>query len=517
MKMPLVLVAGALALLGCTTDSVSQTGRDALLRDRPARKPKALLIMLDGARADALAAARMPAVSSLRDGSWAPGYRGAWTLFGQNVPDARPSSAANHTAIFTAVNAEKSRVFNNGQTKDGKYAEWPTWLRRVTDAVPGTKGLFIFSWGEGKQYPSSPNVRFIHDSDANNGKNLAKILAAPDAPDAIQYFIDLPDHGGHSAGFYPFSREYLHALYTSDTYIAAALAAIRSRPTFKDEDWLVMVTADHGGYARSHGMWGGQASTIPLVLSGRNTPAGRLPGAPRHYDLTATALAHFGLDPAALKLDGRPLTTTVQDRPRPLKDGLAARQYAGGKPLGVRKVEGSEKLAFENGGDFAVTLWARLPAKQKGDPVLFSNKDWKSGVNPGIALVASKATDGAKAPGVCFNAGRPDKGRIDMGTFDVEPGQWTFYAVVRNSEGVLTVYQGRADGRLNWICAPVPDILVKSGLPFHVGQDGTGVYRHALDGDVDDFALWARALSHEDVQRIYEAGRQGLPLADLLL
>ena len=105
------------------------------------RKPKALLIMLDGARADAVATARMPAVQSLRDGSWAPGYSGAWSLFGQNVPDARPSSAANHTAIFTAVNAEKSRVFNNGQTKDGKYSEWPTWLKRVTDAVPGTAAV----------------------------------------------------------------------------------------------------------------------------------------------------------------------------------------------------------------------------------------------------------------------------------------------------------------------------------------------------------------------------------------
>ena len=148
--------------------------------------------------------------------------------------------------------------------------------------------------------------------------------------------------------------------------------------------------------------------------------------------------------------------------------------------------------------------------------MLFSNKDWKSGANPGIALVASKATDGAKAPGVCFNAGRPDKGRIDMGTFDVEPGQWTFYAIMRTAEGVLTVYQGRADGRLNWICALAPDILLKTDLPFYVGQDGTGAYRHALDGDVDDFALWTRALTHEDVQRIYEAGRQGVPLGELL-
>ena len=502
----LMTTASVLALCAC------------MAADAATRKPKALLIMLDGARADAIAAAQMPAVQSLRDGSWAQGYRGAWTLFGQNVPDARPSSAANHTAIFTAVNAEKSRVFQNGQTKDGDYARWPTWLARVTSDVPGTKGLFIFSWGEGKQYPASPNVRFVHGSDASNATNICMILAAPDAPDAIQYFIDLPDHGGHTVGFYPFGMNYLRALHTSDTYIAGALAAIKSRPTFKDEDWLVMVTADHGGYARSHGMWGGQASTIPIILSGRNVPSGRLAGCPRHYDLTATALAHFGLDPAALKLDGRPLTTAApMSAPHALADGLAAHLTTSSwKSLGVRTIEGSEKLAFANGGDFSATLWARLPAKQTGDPVLFSNKDWRSGANPGIALVASKATDGVKVPGVCLNAGRPNKGRIDMGTFDVEPGQWTFYAVVRNAEGVLTVYQGRADGRLNWFCAPASDILVKSGLPFRIGQDGTGTYRHSLAGDVDDFALWTRALSHEDVQRIYEAGRQGLFLGELL-
>ena len=41
----------------------------SLVSTAAVHKPKALLIMLDGARADAVAAARMPAVSSLRDGS----------------------------------------------------------------------------------------------------------------------------------------------------------------------------------------------------------------------------------------------------------------------------------------------------------------------------------------------------------------------------------------------------------------------------------------------------------------
>ena len=493
------------------------------------RRPMALLVMFDGLRADALEAADLPAVESLRTGTWAADYHGAWTLAGQNVPDARPSSAANHTAIFTAVNAAKSGVYDNGQTKNGHYDAWPTWLTRVTQAVPGTKGLFIFSWSEGKQYPCTENVSFIHDSDANNGRRLAEILARPDAPDAIQYFIDLPDHGGHAQGFYPFARDYLQAIHTADADLGRALAAIKNRPTFKDEDWLILVTSDHGGYLRTHGVWGGHCTTVPLVLAGRRTPTGRLPGAPRHYDLTATALAHFGLDPAALNLDGRPLTlSAAPDSPRALTDGLAAYLNFADRKDGILRLTAStnapcgflvpntDKLAFEHGGDFTATVWARLPAAQKGDPVIFSNKDWSRGIHPGIALVAAKKMEGAATPGVVFNAGRANGNRLDVGQFDAPAGQWVFHAVVRTADGVCHVYQGAPDGRLYRLAAPAADLVVATGLPFFLGQDGTGAYPHPLQGDLDEFALWTRALTHEDVRRIYAAGRRGVALGELL-
>ena len=41
------------------------------------------------------------------------------------------------------------------------------------------------------------------------------------------------------------------------------------------------------------------------------------------------------------------------------------------------------------------------------------------------------------------------------------------------------------------------------------GQDGRGAYRHPFVGDVDEFAIWTRTLSHEEVRRIYEAGLAG--------
>lgn len=539
----ILVLALASAVAGCLTSN-GGSGQ--------AKKPKALLVMLDGLRADALDAAYTPAIDSLRNGTWAPGYRGCWSNMGLNVPDARPSSAANHTAILTAVDAVKSRVYNNGQTKNGNYKEWPTWLTRVTRAVPGTKGLFIYSWGEGNQYARTENVQFIHASDQANGDNIGKLLAAPDAPDVTEYFVDLPDHGGHGYGFYPMATEYLRTVYQSDVWVGRAIAAIKNRPTFKDEDWIIAVTGDHGGYLRTHGCWGGQASTVPLVLAGRNTPSGRLPGAPRHYDLTATALAHFGLDPVALKLEGRTIVKAAPETaPRALKDGLVAffdfqgkvpvnavkngpvaklegnratsgvgtgflRFAEGTNTMGGVKLEGSEKLAFEHGTDFAFAVWARLPATQRGDSVIFSNKDWQYGVNPGMAFVAAKQMEAARSPGVVFNCGMPNRSRVDIGQMDVEPGEWSFYAVVRNSEGVCTVYQGRSNGQLSWCCARDTGMLSKTNLPFYIGQDGTGKYGAQFTGDLDNLAFWTRSLTHEDVKAIFEAGRKGLNVGDLL-
>ena len=108
----------------------------------------------------------------------------------------------------------------------------------------------------------------------------------------------------------------------------------------------------------------------------------------------------------------------------------------------------------------------------------------------------------------------PDK--LHSGIYDIDYGKWVFYAIVRRSDGVLMFYQGGADGRLYWIAEDAKNMRLDSGLPFCIGQDGTGCYKHQFNGDIDDFALWTRALSHDDVRRIFESGRQGIPLAELL-
>ena len=60
------------------------------------KKPKALMVMMDGLRGDAVENAPMPNLLALREGRWRSGYKGFSTLTAHTLYDARPSSAANH-------------------------------------------------------------------------------------------------------------------------------------------------------------------------------------------------------------------------------------------------------------------------------------------------------------------------------------------------------------------------------------------------------------------------------------
>ena len=171
-------------------------------------QPKALIIMIDGMRADAFDNIPMPNLEKLRAGKWQPGYNGAFSATAWDLDDARPNSAPNHAAIATGVPAVKHRIFKNGQTKDGNFEEWPSWLARLATSPQHYKTQFLYSWGENKDTAKHPAVPFRQGKDPANGDYLCNLYASPDGgPDATLFFIGEVDHSGHSNGFYPHSQK----------------------------------------------------------------------------------------------------------------------------------------------------------------------------------------------------------------------------------------------------------------------------------------------------------------------
>ena len=282
--------------------------------------PKALVVMLDGFRADAVENACAPNMQRLVAGKWQPGYGCAWSFTAKTVPDALASSAPNHTAIAVGVTTAKNCVTNTGkQFVQCDYKKWPSFLARIAEARPGAKTLFMYSWKADELLCPHPKVEFSYGGaratkaenarwgdayarDLANGAELERRLASGAAPDATLLMLDCPDHGGHGllggwgGGFYPYSTSYLNAVHLCDGIIGRCLDAIAKRPTFKDEDWIVVITSDHGGYANTHGLFGGHATAIPLIVSSRHVRNGRIPGTSHNYDVAPTVLAHFGID-----------------------------------------------------------------------------------------------------------------------------------------------------------------------------------------------------------------------------
>ena len=539
------------------------TGADG---EPAAGKPKVLIVMWDGCRADAIVNCNVPNLRKLAFGKWQPGYNGAWSLCGKSIHDARGYSFANHASMLNGVTATKHDVYFNHQHPRCRAKEWPSYLTRLMDADPKLKTCFLYACG-----PCDWNLCAddrVHNKNfglkcAEEFEYLASLYAGPDAPDAASLYVEHPDDVGHKKGYYPMSPEYIAAVEENDVGLGKVLDAIAARPTFKDEDWLIMFSTDHGGYHTMHGWHDTHSQTTPIVLAGKRVVNGQMAGFPRGVDLPTTALAHFGIDMTGMNLDGTVIgkdaatwgpvksfdESLAFDFPMLKKDKYLVNAVEGGaqavnigdeeyfnpnrffshfatnKPcLWIGGCPGTVVGAYlEDSVDmfmrprqaFTVTFWARPPVAAGEEPCLIANKDMSRPGSPGFAITCGDSTERAPA-GMCLKFGTPLGEDVKIGTFDVEKGKWSFYAAVFTPEGQAWFYQGRSDGKFHWICGRAENALVASGLPVHIGQDGTGRYYWNYSGTLDDIAVWKRPLSIAEVKLVFDAGTKKKQVKDLL-
>ena len=71
--------------------------------------------------------------------------------------------------------------------------------------------------------------------------------------DIIFGIYEATDHNGHGTGFGNDNYKYIKGFRDEDAMAYELLQAIYSRPSYDSEDWLIIITADHGGYKTWHG------------------------------------------------------------------------------------------------------------------------------------------------------------------------------------------------------------------------------------------------------------------------
>ena len=275
--------------------------------DSTAKTPHALVVGIDGVRVDALQEADTPNLDGLiAEGTvtydaFAGGELGTPTEQGT-------WSGPGWSSILTGVWIDKHQVaFNN--FLDPNFDEYPHFYARVRDLRPEAYLSSFVTWGpihDEILASADADVAFSPDAPDSASGDIAVTEAVvehlgSESPDVVFVAFDEVDHQGHLEGFSPTVPQYVSALETVDSQIGQILDALRARPTYPTEDWLVLVTTDHGGLGQLHGAQSLEERTIFIITVGGAAETARVvsPG-PGHTAVPPTVMQHLGLeiDPA---------------------------------------------------------------------------------------------------------------------------------------------------------------------------------------------------------------------------
>lgn len=277
------------------------------------------MIGIDGVRPDVLAEVPTPVMDSLAASGW----------YTADARTTTPSvSGPAWSSILTGVWPEKHGVLDNG-FGGRRYSEHPDFLTRAERNRLELGTFAALDWmplavleGGGPALSDAIDTVFAVDgyelgwaeADSVIASRAARHLASAEV-DAAFVYLGNPDETSHRHG--SIGVEYREAVALSDRHVGWLMEALRTRPAYEGEDWLVLISTDHG--RREDGGHGGDSReemTIFILASGASTKRWPAAGSGPTYivDVPATALEHLGLGAGVdAGLDGEPLARVRGD------------------------------------------------------------------------------------------------------------------------------------------------------------------------------------------------------------
>ncbi|MCX5143996.1 alkaline phosphatase family protein [Streptomyces sp. NBC_00338] len=294
------------------------------------KQAKTLVIGIDGATFDAFSRAEVPHLEQLM----AQGLTARSNLYAE--PMAPTVSGAGWSSIATGVWPDKHNVRDNDFTAPN-YGQYPDYATRLETADPATSTLVVGTWSPVPEiiFGATTDLRAAGGNDAGTTAKAEDYLAHGN-PDSTFVHLDEVDGAGHSSG--SSSDAYLKALNTADAQVGRLLDAVAARPTYAAEDWLVVVTADHG-----HTPTGGHGGNTQLergtfvIARGGGIAPGSVRDDVKITDIAPTVLGHEGVatDPA-WNLDGTALAQLKPDAFDALRPALRTPVDETGLPAGTK-------------------------------------------------------------------------------------------------------------------------------------------------------------------------------------
>jgi len=277
------------------------------------------IVSIDGAKPAVLADSEMPTLKKMA-------AEGAVTWQASTIFPSLTLPA--HTSMLTGVGPEKHNVLWNGYTPIKGLVKVPTVFSLLRAAEPDAvtamfvgkvkfrhlwlaNSLSTFDFG-GPQ--TDAPVESAPDAEKNKipsqmvATNAAAWIKANKPKLAFVHFTD-PDSAGHASGWG--SPEQKEAFKVSDQALWQVWQAIKDADIADSS--VVIISADHGGHDKTHGLDIPDDMIIPWITWGVGVKKGAAISAPvTTFDTAATALWLLGL-PVPAEFDGKPVVSAFDD------------------------------------------------------------------------------------------------------------------------------------------------------------------------------------------------------------
>ena len=411
---------------------------------------KVLIIGIDGCRADALELANTPAIDNLiSNGIYSP----------DALNDDITISGPGWSAILCGVWSDKHLSVDNSFVGTD-YTNYPPLFKRIEDFNSDLNTVSICNWDPINDYivQNHADFKLNVSSDLEVSNEAINYLSSND-PDCMFLHFDDVDHAGHANGFSPNVSQYITAIEGVDDCISPIMQAISQRPNYNNEDWLILITTDHGGLGTSHGGNSIEEQNVFVIASGNTiTQEVIRKDSSIIFDSVYNCLA----DTVELQCDGD-------------------NDY----------VQIPSNTIYNFGANQDFTIECRVRTNTTGDVAIGGNKDWVSGYNAGFVFSFK------------YPSGPEWKVNIGDGTnrADMENGgliadnQWHTLSVSFDRDGYMKMYE---DGVLldSTYIALIGDITTNAGLFF-----GTDINQDFdFMGSIAEVRVWNSLISGQTIQ-----------------
>lgn len=251
---------------------------------------KAVFIILDGISADALENTETPFIDEI---SKKGGYTRAYTGGAKGTFSESPTvSAVGYNHVLTGTWSNKHNVWDN-DIENPNYHYWNI-FRIAKSYNPSLRTAIFSTWldnrtrliGEGlevagsikldytfdgfeldeNKFPHTADRKFILDIDEHVSTEAARYIQE-NGPDLSWVYLEYTDDMGHLYGDSP---QYSDAIKKADEQVGKIWKAIQSREANTKEQWMIVITTDHGRDAETGKNHGGQSDRERTVWISTN-------------------------------------------------------------------------------------------------------------------------------------------------------------------------------------------------------------------------------------------------------